>query len=498
MHCLANNEYMFDPQRSDSRSKETVRIQESITIEPTNEYADHFNDERLHFNARCDLMLTKDPSTQRIKTQMSKTGTNNMFPSQAHLNDHLQIPAGKVGNGTQMQFFDRRKMQPEFPRYTSPSTIDVKSKKFACSPYQQTSKKYPNRYQHQSVLAGDTQENWNKASLNKKGQLTDQTRKMIKSYNFMPIPKQQKLKNQQNLYSGQSRLNRQAQNRCSIESGSSLGKIIGSINAAGTQMTSHEGMNSIKKAVRMVNEKKGRQPSKQSLPTRDSLCSKVMLINKMLSNNNKDVQKFISEYKHHQNKSIEVESHSNQADHLNFIFKSTSNKSEGVSPTRHYDLVARPKLIEKQDIFFPNSLIYEMQPIQSMKTKFVILRKQNTFKENSEGRSSQKKHYEHSGHESELKIQESNLVSRDFKLGDSKTKGSNVSKTTDKQKQTLQSIDSQSLDRAIDKVKNFCAKKKKQKTCRNNKLNERNAGREKSKIIDGLYVDFGGASKCQN
>jgi hypothetical protein len=243
---------------------------------------------------------------------------------------------------------------------------------------------------------------------------------MIKSYNLMPIPKHKKLKEQKNLYSGQSRQQRQTQNRFSIDSVSSLGKIIGTINAAGTHMTSNEGMDSMKKAVRMVHERKGRHLSKHSLPSRDSLCSKVMLINKMLSHNNKEVQRFISEYKHHQNKSIEVESRSNQADPLNYLFKSASNKSESVSPTRVYDLVARPRLIDKKDIFFPNSLMYEMQPIQSMKTKYVILRKQNTFKENSaDGRSSQKNKFDPRGHVSEVKIQESNLVSRELRIRNS-------------------------------------------------------------------------------
>jgi hypothetical protein len=143
--------------------------------------------------------------------------------------------------------------------------------------------------------------------------------------------------------------------RSSGESASSLGRLIGSINAAGTHMTSDEGLNSMKKAVRMINDKKGRHLSKMSVPKPDSLCSKVILINKMLSHQKKDIQKF------KQNKSIEFESNSNLADPFSHAFKSASHTSE--SPSRRYDLMTRPRLIDKKDIFFPNSLIYEMQPI---------------------------------------------------------------------------------------------------------------------------------------
>jgi hypothetical protein len=36
---------------------------------------------------------------------------------------------------------------------------------------------------------------------------------------------------------------------------------------------------------------------------------------------------------------------------------------------------------KRKDIFFPNGLAHEMKPIEKIETKFVLYRKQNTYKE---------------------------------------------------------------------------------------------------------------------
>jgi hypothetical protein len=60
-----------------------------------------------------------------------------------------------------MNFYDK-KNQPETLRFHTPSTLDIKSKgkKIESSPYQQPSRKQPNRGNNQSVMPPESLDKW--------------------------------------------------------------------------------------------------------------------------------------------------------------------------------------------------------------------------------------------------------------------------------------------------------------------------------------------------